>query len=123
MEKTLVKKINLLMHLAKIDGKYVHAERELLLSILRHRGLDEAYLDQHKTETVDLETVGSLPGRTELFYWILKMIKADNFIHPDEVAYAKTLALKLNFKPTAVDYYADRPLPDLAEFEKEISSI
>jgi uncharacterized tellurite resistance protein B-like protein len=113
MNKVLSRKINLLLHLANIDGKFHASEKELLLSILKEKGLDESFLEEHKQTTPDLETLHELPDKTELFYWILKMIAADGEIHADEIKEAKNLAVKLGFSADAVDYFSHAPIPEL----------
>ncbi|MCE2997117.1 MAG: hypothetical protein ACK5RG_02640 [Cyclobacteriaceae bacterium] len=120
MNKVLSRKINLLLHLANIDGKFHASEKELLLSILKEKGLDESFLEEHKQTTPDLETLHELPDKTELFYWILKMIAADGEIHADEIKEAKNLAVKLGFSADAVDYFSHAPIPELSKFRTEI---
>ena len=120
MNKVLSRKINLLLHLANIDGKFHTSEKELLISILKEKGLDESFLEEHKQQTPDLETLHELPDKTELFYWILKMIAADGEIHSDEIKEAKNLAVKLGFSTEAVDYFSLSLIPELSKFRTEI---
>ena len=117
MNKLIKKKVNLLLHLAKIDGKFDQSEKQLLLDILKEKGLGETSVQDLQTEPFDLNTVSELDGETELFYWVLRMIKADQYLHPDEVAYSKALALKLKIKPEIVDFYSNREIPNFADFE------
>lgn len=120
MNKVLSRKINLLLHIANIDGKFHTSEKELLISILKEKGLDESFLEEHNQQSPDLETLHELPDKTELFYWILKMIKADGEIHSAEMKEAKNLATKLGFSTEAVDYFSLAPIPDLSKFKIEI---
>lgn len=119
MNKVLSRKINLLLHIANIDGKFHASEKELLISILKEKGLDESFLEEHNQQSPDLETLHELPDKTELFYWILKMIKADGEIHSAEMKEAKNLATKLGFSTEAVDYFSHAPMPDLSKFRTE----
>ncbi|NOS92618.1 MAG: TerB family tellurite resistance protein [Cyclobacteriaceae bacterium] len=120
MNKVLSRKINLLLHLANIDGKFDASEKELLLSILKEKGLDESFLEEHNQPTPDLETLHELPDKTELFYWILKMIKADGELHADEMKEAKNLAVKLGFSTDAVDYFSHISINPLAQFRSDV---
>ncbi len=120
MNRLLLKKINLLLHLAKVDGKFDHSEKQLLVNVLKESGLDGSFLESHEAETVKLDTLAEIPDKSELFYWVMKMIKADNILHADEIAYAKTVALKLNLKPEVVDYYSQNEVPDLPSFTQTI---
>ncbi|MBI3218736.1 MAG: TerB family tellurite resistance protein [Bacteroidetes bacterium] len=123
MNKVLSRKINLLLHLANIDGKFHASEKELLLSILKEKGLDESFLEEHNQQTPDLETLHELPDKTELFYWILKMIMADGEIHADETKEAKNLAVKLGFSADAVDHFCHAPMPELSKFRIEMVNL
>ena len=120
MNKILSRKINLLLHLANIDGKFDASEKELLLSILKEKGLDESFLEEHNQPTPDLETLHELPDKTELFYWILKMIKADGELHAEEMKEAKNLAVKLGFSTDAVDYFSHISINPLAQFRSDV---
>jgi hypothetical protein len=110
----------LLVHLAKVDNQFERSERVVLSELLRDHGLDESYLEIHKQEPVDIRLISELPGKAELFYWVMRMIKADNYLHPDELAYSKLLAIKLKFKPEAVDYFGNVEMPEFPEFEEEM---
>jgi uncharacterized tellurite resistance protein B-like protein len=122
MDRMLSKKINLLLHLAKVDGKFDDSERRFLRSILQEKGLQGSYLDAHKQEAVDMGQIKNMTGKTELLYWVFKLIHADNYLHPSEVAHSKAIARQLNFKEEVVDYFNTNKISTLAEFEQEVKN-
>ncbi|NOS55195.1 MAG: TerB family tellurite resistance protein [Cyclobacteriaceae bacterium] len=112
MKEVIRKKLNLLVHLAKIDGQFDQSEKEVLAALLEEAGLSAQELEQHAAP-VNLNDFGNSPSKADVLYWALRMIKADGIIHADEAAYCKALAIKLNYKQEIVDYFttADVGLP------------
>jgi uncharacterized tellurite resistance protein B-like protein len=122
MNRLLTKKINLLLHLAKIDGQFADSERELLKSILREKGLQESYLHEHRQEVVNLDQIKEMPNKAELLFWVLKLIHADNHLHPSELAYSRIIARQLNFREEVVDHFTATKISTLSAFEKEVKT-
>lgn len=116
MNKLLTKKINLLLHLAKIDGCFDETERVILTSFLNDNGLEEAYLEQHKQEVVDLKSLVEIGDKSELLFWILKVIYADRQLHPTEIAYSEIIATRLGFKKAIVTHFMKGEFPHVHEF-------
>ena len=119
MDKLLAKKINLLVHLAQVDGKFHDSEQKLLHTILKEKGFEGKAPLESQADMSVAEQIKEVPEKTELLYWAIRMMKADDVIHPEELAYCKTLAAKLKFTAEVVDHFAshDNTLT-LAEFEK-----
>lgn len=122
MNKILHRKINLLIHLAHVDGKFSESEKELLRGLLIENGLHSAYLEEHSAMTVDLKAISEIPGRTELLYWVLKLIHADGQLHPAELAYSRIVAKQLGFKEAVVEHFRTNPIKTLAVFEREVET-
>lgn len=118
MDALLRKKINLLVHLAKIDGKLDQSEQDMLLQILKEHQMDE--FDWNAKTAVDLNDFKNAPSKAEVLYLALRMVRADGIIHPDEVAYCKALSIKLDFDPALIDRYTNHEFPTLAAFKQEI---
>lgn len=87
------------------------------MSILKEGGLEESYLDQHKQETIDLAGLKEFDNKADLLFWILKLIQADGYIHPTELAYAKIVARQLNYREDVIAFFVDQPIPTHVEFE------
>lgn len=118
MDTLLHKRLNLLIHLAKVDGKFDQSERKLLVGLLHEHGLEESYLEKHGGP--DLANAAELPDKKELFFWALKLIQADGIIHADERAYCKTIAIKLGYAPQLVDDLAEDFAMSYQSFEKHL---
>lgn len=114
MDEVIRKKINLLIHLAKIDGKFDESEKEVLNSLLVETGLSQVI--NENTQPVNLNDFKEMPKKPDLLYWSLRIIKADGVIHPDEAAYCKAVAMKLNFKPEVVDHFSVHDLGSRLDF-------
>lgn len=116
MNKMLQRKINVLTHLAKADGKFHAAERVFLETILKEQGFEGAYQEEHMAP--DLEMLGETPDKGELLFWAFKLMRADGFLDPREIEYCKTLCVKLGYQPALVDVYMENEVISLQEFEK-----
>jgi uncharacterized membrane protein YebE (DUF533 family) len=117
MNTLLQKKINLLLHLAKVDGHLDDSEKKLIQEILVEAG-EGPEVDWSQSTAGALEASGQIHDREKLLHWALKLIKIDGVIHIDEVAFCKALAIKLKFKPSIVDYFVNKELPGFDEFAK-----
>jgi uncharacterized membrane protein YebE (DUF533 family) len=121
MDEVTRKKLNLLIHLAKIDGRFDETEKEVLSSLLSEAGLSPL-TDTEKVLPIDLNDFKEIPTKTDILYWSLRIIKADGKIHPDEAAYCKALAVKLNYKPEVVDYFTHHDLGNRPDFIESVRS-
>ncbi len=117
MEEVIRKKLNLLVHLATIDGKFDETEKDVLKSLLAEAGLNNHAI-QEAAHPVNLNDFKDAPTRADILYWALRIIKADGQIHADEAAYCKALAVKLNYKADIVDHFTKHELGDQADFKK-----
>ncbi len=116
MNRLLTKKINLLLHLAKVDGCFDGSERVLLTSFLKENSLEETYLEQHTHEAVDLLGLVKIVDKSELLFWVLKMIYADGKLHPAEIAYSEVIAKQLGFNNAIITHFPKDEFPNLKEF-------
>jgi uncharacterized tellurite resistance protein B-like protein len=120
MDILLHKKINMLIHLAKADGKFDDTERRMLYALLEeHNYNPEEYMAKHDLNNPGPDVVAH-SGKAELLFWAIKLMQADGIIHPDEVAYCKKVAGQLQYNGELIDKYAHATLPSLSQFEKEI---
>ena len=118
MDALLRKKINLLVHLAHIDGKLDQSEQELLEKLL----VDHHHkIDLTKAEAIDLNDFRTVSSKADILYWALRLIKVDGAIHPDEAAYCKALAVKLNYNAEVVDHFIQQDMGEPGDFKSKIS--
>lgn len=119
MNEIARKKLNLLVHLANVDGSFENSEREVLVSMLKDMGEPEMKYPE-TVDHVELDDfTDSKISKHEILYWALRLIKADGVIHADEAAYCKALAVKLNYKPEVVDFFIKNEIGTRQEFKKQ----
>lgn len=119
MNEILRKKLNLLVHLANVDGSFENSEREVLVSMLKETGEPNMKYPE-SVGHVELDDFSdSKISKHDILYWALRLIKADGIIHADEAAYCKALAVKLNYKPEVVDFFVSNELGNRQEFKKK----
>lgn len=111
------KQLNLLVHLARVDGKFENSERELLLSFVKMKGLDKKAL--RNNEPIDLSDFTQTPNKVELLHWALKVMHADKVIHPKEIVFCRKLAIKLGFREEIIEHFRFQALPEYDNFAKE----
>ena len=122
MDTNLKKKFGLLIHLANADGKFDQSEKDLIKTILKEKGLHESYLEEHKDQEVDLDSIKTLSEKGELLFWILKLVQVDGRIDPAEVDYSKKVARQLGYNEDVVEHFLPSHLPSLPAFEIAIQS-
>jgi uncharacterized tellurite resistance protein B-like protein len=119
MDALTRKKINLLVHLARIDGQLDVSEQDMLHQLLKDHEIAE--LDWKNKSRINLDDYKNVPSKSEILFLALRMIRADGIIHPDEVAYCKALAIKLDFNPEIIDHYSHGEFPTLIDFKNQIN--
>jgi uncharacterized tellurite resistance protein B-like protein len=122
MDRLLFRKINLLVHLAHVDGKFHDSEKELLRVLLAEKGLSDKFLEEHNAVPIDFEKMEEVSDKVELLFWVLKLIHADDHLHADELAFAKVIASQLGFKSQVIDHYHTAPTGSLRDFDQEVQA-
>ena len=110
------RKLNLLVHLAKVDGRFDHSEQELLKTFIREKGLSENLLEAEE-QPIHFQEGDPQEHRTELLYWALKLMHADGVVHPREITFCENLADQLRFKKEIVSSFVEGPVPSYNIFE------
>jgi hypothetical protein len=97
MDALAKRKLNLLLHLAKVDGKYDKSEKALLNLFSQKMG---AANDRHGQEEKPLKgnEFGNSESKIELLYWALQMVQIDKVIHEKEIQFCKGVALNSDSK-------------------------
>ncbi len=114
------KKLNILVHLAKIDGKFDSSEQKLLQVFLKEKGLNKNTIEEEEVP-MHLDEWKNADQRIELLYWALKLVQADQIIHKKEILFCKNLAQKFSFSDELIDHYVYKQLPNFQVFEKEVT--
>jgi len=116
------RKMNVLIHLAKIDGDFHKSERKLIQEIIEEKGFDAKDFHLVEENGNSLADIDTIDDKGEMLYLALKLIQADDIIRDEEVIFCKQLAEKLSYKPEVVDHFAYKELPDRAEFDKNLTN-
>ncbi len=117
------RKLNLLLHLARVDGKFVNSERRLLRQFIEEKGLGIKSLDVDGSQVSFNELGVGYEAKIELLFWAFRLVQADEVIHEKEILFCRNMARKLNFKEEIVNHFINDPLPDFKTFEWEVKSI
>ena len=121
MDDFIKKKLNLLTHLAKVDGKFHKSEKALIKAIAEQAGLKPDEFHLLEPQDNGLDDLSAIDDRCEMLYLALRLMQADNKIREEEIAFCEELAKKLNYNPEVSRYYAYKKLPDREEFDHEVT--
>ena len=108
MDKSTMRKLNLLVHLAIIDGDFHKSEKTLIHEFLIEKGFDSDDFNFLKTSNENLEDLHLIDDKLEIMYLAIKLIQADGIIDPRELEFCRKLALKLGFDPSKIDFFLDK---------------
>ena len=117
MNEITKKKLNLLVHLAKIDGRFHATEKQVLQDMLKESKISG--FDSMSRQSIDLEEFKSVREKDEILYWAIKMIMADDIITKEEINYCKDLAEKLGYKSSLIDFFVKRKEVTMVEFKEQ----
>lgn len=118
MDDMIKRKLNILIYLAKIDGKFHKSEKALLMDFVKKLKMnpDEFKSLVENPEQLEPEKVEE---KAELMFLALKLIKVDNDLDYREVEFCKDLALKFGFKLDMVEHFTSMNLTK-EYFDKEV---
>ena len=120
MDACTKRKLNLLIHLARVDGKFHHAEKALIREFVKEKGFEAADFQLLQETEERFQDLQDIDDKKEVLYLAIKLMQADDVIDRKEMAFCKELALKLGYKPAFVDIFADITF-DRTQFDGEIA--
>ncbi|MEQ8478089.1 DUF533 domain-containing protein [Fulvivirga sp.] len=118
MDETIKRRLNILIYLAKVDGKFHKSEKKLLQDFVKEHNLDPDEFKSLMNNPEKMETE-KIIDKAEMMYLALKVINADKHLDEREIEFCKELAQKLGIKPEFVKHFANRNL-SRAYFDEEI---
>ena len=121
MNDFIKKKLNLLTHLANVDGKFHKSEKALIKTIAEQAGLDQHEFHLLESTGNAMDDIGAVDDKYEMLYLALKLMQADNKVREEEIVFCEELARKLNYNPEVSRYYAFQKLPSREEFDREVT--
>ena len=119
MDTCTKRKLNLLIHLAKVDGKFHDAEQALIKEFVQEKGFDVTDFDLLQVSEKPLKNLNQINNKKEILFLAIKLMQADDVIHNSEMAFCRKLAQKLGYKPAIIDAYANMAM-DRVYFESVI---
>lgn len=114
------KKLNLLAHIARIDGDFHRLEREMMTALATSLGVDNVAAQSLIDHTGEVPDLSGYQDTKEVLYLSLMMVQADRMITDEELNFCRHLATKLGFPKYTVDRFAHIPLPPMPEFMRQL---
>lgn len=118
MDETIKRKLNILIYLAKIDGKFHKSEKALLEDFVCEYNLDIKDFKSLLKNPEEMQA-DKIIDKAEMMYLSFKVINADKYLDEREIEFCKELAQKIGVKPEFVDHFANRNL-SRKYFDEEI---
>lgn len=119
MNRLLIRKINLLTHLANVDGRFDVTERKLLMNLCRETGIAYQETDISDDDIENVADFQDFEKRADLLYWCLRMMAADGVIHEAEEIFCREMAVKLGFQSEVADWFVKNQTIGWTEFQQE----
>lgn len=100
------KKLNILIQLAEADKHFATAEREMIVRIAKERNFPEEAVNSLIRSPKPIDSLGALSQDQKFDYLIscIELIYADHKIFESELIFVKSIAIKLGFKKSVVEY-------------------
>ena len=108
MEGLIKKKLNALAQIARIDGQFADAEKQVLSEIAAQYGKEDSELKEIIDNPKPIEDIEDISEyhKLEFMFVAIKIMRADGLIHESEVEFCKMLALKMRLEPSIVDDFS-----------------
>ncbi|MBS1508824.1 MAG: TerB family tellurite resistance protein [Bacteroidetes bacterium] len=106
MDIVTKKQLNILIQLAEADKHFAQAERDMILKIARERNFSEESVQHLIRNPEPIDSLGALSNDQKFEYIIacIGLIFVDHKIFESELIFVKSIAIKLGFKKSVVDY-------------------
>lgn len=106
MDIVTKKQLNILIQLAEADKHFAKVERDMVFRIARQRNFPETIVNDLIHNPEPIESLGALSHEQKFGYLIdcIELMFVDQKVFESEVIFCKSIAIKLGFKKTVVDY-------------------
>jgi uncharacterized tellurite resistance protein B-like protein len=103
------KQINILIQLAEADKHFAKVERELILKIAKDRNFPIEEVNQLIKNPEQIETLGALSPDQKFDYLFscIELILIDQNIFESEIVFCKSIAIKLGFKKSVIEFFLE----------------
>lgn len=124
MNVVLKMQLNVLIHLAMVDGSITIEEQQCLERIAESRGVTEAELSELIRNPKPLESFGALSDdlKFEYLYSIVHLMNVDHDVDKREIHFCQNMALRLGYYKEVIDELWSEILDnkDLKEDKEEL---
>ena len=117
MDIVTKKQLNILIQLAEADKHFAKVEREMIFRIARERNFPEETVSSLIRNPEPIDTLGALSQEQKLEYLLacINLMFVDEKVFESEQIFCKSIAIKLGFKKTVVDYLIENRDKDSPE--------
>jgi tellurite resistance protein len=125
MDVILKKKINMLIHLAGVDGHFDESERAFIYNICLRHGVDLDLIGYLIAEPEPIEDIDKLPHETAVDYLTesILLMMVDGKVLPTEVKFCIDIGVRLGFKREDVSELIESTRGDLGISYDELESL
>src|SRR5579859_3703950 len=119
MDIVTKKQLNILIRLAEADKHFAQTERDMILKIAKQRNFSEEAVHQLIRNPEPIDTLGALSNDQKFDYLsaCIELIFVDHKIFESELIFVKSIAIKLGFKKSVVEFlienYDKKPQAEL----------
>ena len=119
MDIVTKKQLNILIRLAEADKHFAQAERDMILKIAKDRNFSEEDVLLLIKNPEPIDSLGALSNDQKFDYLIgcIQLIFVDHKIFESEVIFVKSIAIKLGFRKSVVEFliqnFDKKPLDEL----------
>jgi len=109
MDIVTQRQLNILIRLAEADKHFAQSERDMILRIAKERNFSEADVQRLIKNPEPIDSLGALSSDQKFDYLIgcIELIFIDHKIFESELIFVKSIAIKLGFKKSVVEYLID----------------
>jgi hypothetical protein len=103
------KQINILIQLAEADKHFAKAERDMIFKIARDRNFPEEQVQELIRNPEPIDSLGALAPDQKFEYLLtsIELILVDQNVFESEIIFCKSLAIKLGFKKSIIDFFME----------------
>jgi uncharacterized tellurite resistance protein B-like protein len=109
MDIVTKKQLNILIQLAEADKHFAKSEREIIFRIAKERNFPESEVQELIRNPEPIESLGALSSNQKLDYLMsaMELIFVDHNVFESEIIFCKSLAIKLGFKKSVIEFLLD----------------
>ncbi|MGI9542397.1 MAG: TerB family tellurite resistance protein [Cyclobacteriaceae bacterium] len=105
MDIVLKAQLNLLIHLAMIDGKVTDQERQMITQIAEKNNFDPLELETMFQYPKPMESFGALTSdaKFDYLYQVVRLMNIDDDVDRRELLFCQDMAMRLGYRKEVID--------------------